>query len=160
MLIWINLYLILYIFLMLSLHITLKRVISGDFSDRSLVFAHYYIIKFSKIKYIYYLLLISLAGLPPFLLFFVKSNFIINVMGSVSFYCNFFIFLSYFLNMLFYTQMYIQKNYTFDEMEFLNNKTEPYDFKTIYKINCLLIITVFGVIFAPDLFFILNLFFS
>lgn len=145
---------------MLSLHIILRRVIGGNFSDRSLVFAHYYIIKFCKMKYIYYLLLISLAGLPPFLLFFIKSNFIVNVMGSVNFYCTLFIFLCYFLNMLFYMQMFIQKNFNFDEIEFIYHKVESYNYKTIYRIICLLIITIFGIIFAPDLFFILNLFFS
>jgi len=146
-------------FLMLSLHIILKRIIRDDFSDRSLVFAHFYIIKFCKIKYIYYLLLISLSGLPPFLLFFIKSNFIINVMGSVNFYCTLFIFLCYFLNMLFYMQIFIQKNFNFDEIEFIDCKTEVYNYKVVYRIVCLLITTVFGVIFAPDLFFILNLFF-
>jgi|688.fasta_scaffold531811_1 hypothetical protein len=145
---------------MISLHIILKRIIKDDFSDKSLVFAHYYIVKFCKLKYIYYLLLLSLAGLPPFLFFFLKSNFIINVMGSVSFYCNLFIFLCYFLNMLFYIQVYLQKNYNFDEIDFLNTQTEAYNYKTINRIICLIFISIFGVIFAPDLFFILNLFFS
>jgi len=145
---------------MLSLHIILKRIIRDDFIDRSLVFAHFYIIKFCKLKYInnkyiliYKILLISLSGLPPFLLFFIISNFIINVMGSVNFYCTLFIFLCYFLNMLFYMQIFIQKNFNFDEIEFIDCKTEVYNYKVVYRIVCLLITTVFGVIFAPDLFF-------
>jgi formate hydrogenlyase subunit 3/multisubunit Na+/H+ antiporter MnhD subunit len=116
--------------------------------------------RFSKVKYIYVLLLISLSGLPPFLFFFLKSNFIISVIGSISFYCNVVIFLSFFINMLFYTQIFIQKNYIFDDIEFVDHKVEKYNYKIISKIVCLLIITIFGIIFAPDLFFIMNLFFS
>lgn len=145
---------------MLSLHIVLKNIIKDDFSTRSIVFAHYYIIRFSKLKNLYYMLLISLAGLPPFLLFFVKANYIISVIGSINFYCTLVIFLCFFLNMLFYTQLYLQKNYTFDDMEFLDRRPEPHNYKAIKRIIFLLIITVFGVIFAPDLFFILSLFFS
>lgn len=160
MLIWINLYLILYFYLMLSLHIILRKVIVGEFSGRSIVFAHYYIIKFSKFKNLYYCLLLALAGLPPFLFFFIKSNFIIGVIGSVNFFCSFLIFLSFFFNMLFYTQLFIKKNYIFDEMEFLDHRTEPYNYKTINNIILVLVVTTFGIVLAPDLFFITNLFFS
>jgi len=149
-------------YLILSLHIILSRVIQNDFSTKSLVFAHYFIIKFSKLKSIYYALLLSLAGLPPFLLFFVKANYIISFIGSVNFYCSLIIFLCFFLNMLFYTQLYLQKNYIFDDTDFFNHRDEikPHDYKIIKKIILLLVITMFGVVLAPDLFFITNLFFS
>lgn len=139
---------------MLSLHYILNKVISNDFSKKSLVYCHYFILKYSKIKYLYLGVLLSLAGLPPFLIFFIKANYILSFVGTISFYSIFFIFISYFINMLFYTQIYLYKNFTFDEINFLSSKTEAYNQKIIFKINLLLIITILGILFMPDLYFI------
>jgi hypothetical protein len=159
MLVWINLYFIIYTLLILSLHYILNKIYRGDFNTRSLVFAHFYVIKYSKIKNLYLSVLVSLAGLPPFLLFFIKSNYIISFIASLSLLSNLIIFFSYFVNMLYYTQMFLYKNYIFDDVEYMNLRTEPYDMNIIYKILMLLLITGLGVIFAPDIFFVATLFF-
>jgi hypothetical protein len=159
MLIWINLYVVVYLYLMVSLHIILRNIISGKLNTNSIIFAHYYIVKFSKFKSIYYWILLSLAGLPPFLFFFVKSNIIISVMGNVTFFCSTLIFFSFFLNMLFYTQLFIKKNYNFEDMNLFNHKNQKCNPKTIYRIVVILILMTFSIAFIPDLYFITNLFF-
>jgi hypothetical protein len=158
MLIWINLYFIVYTLLMLSLHYILNKVISGDFSRKSLVFCHYFIIKYSKIKYLYLSVILSLAGLPPLLIFYIKANYILSFVGTISFYSVFFIFITYFMNMLFYTQLYLYKNYVFDDINFIKTTIQNYNQNIIFKINILLIITVLGIIFMPDLYFVFTLF--
>lgn len=145
---------------MLSLHYILNRIYRGDFSGRSLLFAHFYVVKYSKVKNIYLGVLLSLAGLPPFLLFFIKSNYIISFIGALSLLSNIFIFLCYYINMLYYTQMYLYKNYTFDDMDYMDLRTEAYDINIIYKILMILITTSVGIVFAPDIFFVTTLFFS
>lgn len=145
---------------MLSLHYILNRISRGDFSKRSLIFAHFYVIKYSKVRNLYLGVLLSLAGLPPFLLFFIKANYIISFIGALSLFSTVLIFLCYFVNMLYYTQMYLYKNYVFDDMEYMDLRTTGYDILIIYKITMLLIITGFGVVFAPDIFFVATLFFS
>jgi len=159
MLIWINLYVVVYLYLMISLHIILRNIISGKLNTNSIIFAHYYIIKFSKFRSIYRWILLSLAGLPPFLFFFVKSNIIISVIGNITFFCSILIFFSFFLNMLFYTQLFIKKNYNFEDMNFFNDKSQKCNFKTIYKVVVLLVLTTFSIVFTPDVYFITNLFF-
>lgn len=160
MLIWINLYFIIYILLILTLHYILNRVAQGSFSKKSLIFSHLYIIKYSKIKNIYLCVLLSLAGLPPFLIFFIKANYIISFIGSISFYSNIIIFFCYFINMLFYTQLYLYKNYVFDDMDYMDMKVRVYDSKIIYKIVLLLIITALSIICVSDIYYISILFFS
>jgi len=157
MLIWLNLYFIIYICLMVSLYYLLSKITKNNFTKKSLVFAHFFILKYSKIKNIYLGILLSLAGLPPFLFFFIKSNYIVGFIGSISFASNMIIFICYYINMIFYTQIYLYKNYNFTDLDYMNTKTLPYDYKVVYKIVILLFFTALGFLFSADLYYIGNL---
>jgi len=67
MLIWINLYFLGYIGLIMTLHCLLNGIYGNNFNKKSLLFVHFFMIKYTKIKYLYLFTILSLAGLPPFL---------------------------------------------------------------------------------------------
>lgn len=69
-----------------------------------------YIWKFSKLKNIIFFLFLSLAGLPPFIMFFIKFNYLINLLYKLNFIFIICIFLIFFLNMIFYIQIFFHKN--------------------------------------------------
>ena len=144
---------------MLSLYYILDKTMSNKNNNKSLVFWHMYLLKYSKIKNMYLGILLCLTGLPPFLVFFIKANYILSFIATLSFYSSFFVFISYFTNMLFYTQLYLYKNYVFDNLNFLTINSKPHNLGVIFKINLLLIITLMGTIYIPDFYYIVNGFF-
>lgn len=138
----------------MTLHCLLNGMYGNNFNKKSLLFVHFFIIKYTKMKYLYLMTLLSLAGLPPFLLFFFKANYIITFIGNVSFYSLIIIFLIYFVNMLFYTQIYLYKNYVFDEIDFKNIQHITYDKKLIFKIVLVLFLMILGTLFVSDIYFL------
>jgi hypothetical protein len=159
MLIWVNLYFLLYISLILSLYYILDKTMSNKNNNKSLVFWHMYLLKYSKVKNLYLSILLSLTGLPPFLVFFIKANYILSFIGTLSFYSSLFVVISYFINMLFYTQLYLYKNYVFDNLNFLNINPKQHNLSVIFKINLLLIVMLMGVVYTCELYYIGNAFF-
>lgn len=145
---------------MIGLHFILNNYSNNNFSNKSLMFTHLFLIKYTKIKYLYLFLLISLAGLPPFLLFFIKTNYIISFIGTISFYMIFFIFLCYFVNMIYYTQLFIHRNSLFDDIDFVHMKRKKYNAVIVLNLIGLVVLMSFGAIFCCDIFFIGNLLFS
>jgi len=142
----------------MTLHCLLNGIYGNNFNKKSLLFVHFFMIKYTKIKYLYLFTILSLAGLPPFLLFFFKANYIITFIGSVSFYSFMIIFLIYFINMLFYTQVYLYKNYVFDDINFKGVKNITYSKNLIFNIIVILFIMLLGTIFVSDLYFLGTLF--
>ena len=65
---------------------------------------------FSKLKAPVLTLLMSLSGLPPFFLFFVKFNYLSYVILAANPVVIFLMFIIFFLNMLYYVQIFFFKS--------------------------------------------------
>jgi len=129
-----------------------------NYSTKSISYLNFFINKFSKFKVLYLLLLLSLSGLPPFFLFLVKTNILISILNKSNILDICFIFIIFFLNMLFYVQIFYNKNINYS-IKIENNKknVKNINFKLYYSIIFLLIFLIFSVFFFIDIFFILKL---
>ena len=94
MLYFIGFYVCAYLITLFLLLYLLKSTFETKLSFKSLPYITYYIVKFSKIKELYYGLILALTGIPPFLVFFIKFNASIMILprfGFVIFYIAFLI---------------------------------------------------------------------
>lgn len=150
MTIYLNIYIFFYIINLLSLHLILNHIFGTNKNILSLQQMTYYILKYSKLKLIYYALIVALTGLPPFLLFFAKFNFLIESYTHIGFSFFYVVFLTICVNMFFYTQPIIIKNVNFDSI--IPNFTEkPISHKELCIIVFFLSTSIFSVFFFPDL---------
>ncbi len=81
----------------------------------------FFLNKYTKVKEIFYFLVFILTGLPPFGLFFVKFNILSFLLYQTSFFCLIIIFFLYFLNMLYYSQIFNLKNYKKKSLLIIDN---------------------------------------
>lgn len=114
MLYFLIIYIVFYILTLCSLQYLIKSTFSNQLNFNTIPYMAYYIINFSKLKYLYFGLIIALTGIPPFLLFFVKFHYLIQVSNRIGFIGFVFTFFLLFLNMLFYAQLNITKNVSFE----------------------------------------------
>jgi hypothetical protein len=110
MTIYLNFYIIIYLITLVKINYLLSNFGFLHDSQNSISYIFTYILKFNKFKTIIFTLFLSLAGLPPFILFFIKFNYLINLLYKLNFFLIFLIFLIFFLNMLFYVQVFFHKN--------------------------------------------------
>lgn len=116
-------YLALYTLLLASLYYVIKVSISINLNTASLGSIHSHIMRFSKLKSLYVTLILNLTGLPPFILFFIKLNYLFETCSRFDFICAIFIYLIFFLHMIFYVQVWVNKRVNFDEIIFRKKKT-------------------------------------
>lgn len=132
----------------------------------------FYLNRYSKFKQLWLILFFSLTGLPPVGLFFIKFNIIAVVIYQAHVVMFVVIFFLFFLNMLYYVQVYSFKNTQKDMYTLINNEifklykrslfsykyNESYKlFKLIfYLIFIIILSTVFMFIFS-DIFFLFSL---
>ena len=109
----------------------------------------YYINNISKLKYLFYGLFLALTGIPPFLLFFIKLNFLVDKFTQLDFIGVYFLFLGFFLHMIFYIQPESIKNLEFDISKIAARK-KKLSFKVIFLINFNLSMLFLSVLFFPD----------
>jgi formate hydrogenlyase subunit 3/multisubunit Na+/H+ antiporter MnhD subunit len=89
--------------------------------------------KYSKFKNIYVGLLLTLTGLPPFILFFVKFNYLLEIFYKLNFMMCAIVYIMFFLNMLFYIQSFLNKKTNSDKI-FYKKQLEHYNYKILYFI--------------------------
>lgn len=109
---YLTIYLIIYMVTLISLQYLIKitfydRVVIYNFSQ--LIF---YISKYSKLKVLFFIICLALAGLPPVFLFFIKLNYLLESISHLNIILILLITL-FFLNMLFYIQIFINRNTNF-----------------------------------------------
>ena len=111
---YLSIYLLLYVLNLISLHFLLKQMFGEKLYSLPLMHMVYHIVRYSKLKALYYGLVVSLTGLPPFLLFFVKFNFLIQAYYFIGFFFFYIIFLTICIHMFFYIQPIILNNTEFE----------------------------------------------
>ena len=156
MTIFLSIYIIFYVINLISLCYLLKHVLDNNITSTSLPYLIYFINKYSKLKPLYYGLILNLVGIPPFLFFFIKFNFLILILPKVSFFIFYILFLMLFLHMIFYIQGLYLKNFTVDlkNIKFTNKKI---GYNTVYCIIFFLLLSYLSVFFFIDLYIMLSL---
>ena len=157
MTIYLNLYIFIYLLTLVKINYLLINNVFLIDSQNSISFLMTYILKFSKLKSIIFLLFLSLAGLPPFILFFVKFNYIINLLYKLNFFLILITFLIFFLNMLFYVQLFFHKNIYINLKLFKPKRKKNFSLNNIFIIVWFSLFIFFSVFFFSDLFFIFQL---
>lgn len=164
------LYLFLYCLVMLGLFLlSFTHLPFPVLTQWSLPSFFIYINRYSKFKQIWLMLFFSLTGLPPVGLFFVKFNIIASIIYQTHVLMFIIIFLVFFMNMLYYVQVYNTKNSQKDIYNLLNHnvfktyKTNLYNFKqyeslrlyklTFYLVNIVILTLIFNLIFS-DVYFL------
>ena len=154
---YLNFYIFVYTLTLIKLNYLLINNVFLTDTQNSISFLMIYILKFSKLKSIIYLLFLSLAGLPPFILFFIKFNYLINLLYKLNFFLLFLIFLIFFLNMLFYVQLFFHKNIYISLKFFKPKKKKNLYFNKIFIITWFSLFIFFSIFFFSDLIFIFRL---
>ena len=134
MTIFLNFYIIIYLITMVKLNFILINFFSNSNFQSSMSQLITYIVKFNKFKSLIFGLFLSLAGLPPFIMFFIKFNFLINLLYKNNIFIILLIFFIFFLNMLFYIQIFFHKNLNISFKFFKNKKKNIIKYNEIYFI--------------------------
>ena len=146
---YLNIYIFFYIINLLSLQFLLKQMFGSKLYTLSLTHMTYHIFRYSRLKFLYFGLVVSLAGLPPFFLFFVKFNFLIESYFHFGFFFFYIVFLTICVHMFFYIQPIILNNTSFDAIP---NKFSDTSIK--YNELCLIVFFFFfsivSIFFFPD----------
>lgn len=145
-----------YTLTLLALQYLLKITFANEVSFTTIPHMIYYIMNFSKLKYLYIGLVLALTGLPPFLLFFIKFHFLIQASNKLGFIGFMFTFFLLFLNMLFYIQFTIVKNITFD-WKVVKLRQSNLSINQLLLINTQLFIFFSSLFFLPDLILSFNI---
>lgn len=159
MTIFLNLYILIYLLSLIKINYLLSNYLFNESNTFSLPAMMTYILKFNKLKNIIYLLLISLTGLPPFIMFFIKFNYLINILYKFNIFLVLIIFLIFFLNMLFYIQLFFNKN---EKITLLlkKGKKKTFNFTDLYFITFFIFLNFLSVLLFSDLFYIFKLIIS
>jgi len=166
---YVTLYLTILLSLMVISFVKLPIQLLTEYSSTTFML---FIQKYSTFRSLWFALLLSLTGLPPLGLFFVKFNILIFVLYQVHIVIIFFVFFFFFLNMIYYTQLFNSKNhksnlYIIVSPRILKNWYQScykrhyfsklYNYKlTLQIVNVLIVVFLFIFIFN-DLLFILAL---
>lgn len=157
MTIYLNFYIIIYLLTLIKINYLLINHVFISNSSNSVSYLFIYILKFNKLKTLIFLLFLSLAGLPPFIMFFIKFNYLINLLYKLNFFLIICIFLIFFLNMLFYIQLFFHKNVNITLKLIKPSQKRYLQYNNIYSIVWFLIFIFFSVFFFSDLIFIFKL---
>jgi hypothetical protein len=146
---FITIYILLYTVNLLSLYYLLHTTFQNLIYSASLQYIVFYIINYSKFKHLYYSIFLNLVGIPPFIFFFIKFNFLIYLLPKVAFYVFYLIFNILFLHMLFYIQtLYLKNaNISFEDVKFIKPKIT---YKNLYTLVSIQGFSYLSVIFYID----------
>jgi formate hydrogenlyase subunit 3/multisubunit Na+/H+ antiporter MnhD subunit len=157
MTIYLNFYLLIYLFTLIKLNYILSNHAFLINSQNSIPHLITYIFKLNKFKNVIFILFLSLAGLPPFIMFFIKFNYLINLLYKLNFFLVFIIFLIFFFNMLFYMQIFFHKNINISLVIIKLQNTRSIHWNKIFIIIWFSMFLFLSIFFFTDFFFILNL---
>ena len=141
---------------LVQINYLLANYIFNNTNNFSLNYMILFILKFSKLKNIILLLFLSLTGLPPFIMFFIKFNYLINILYKTNFFVIILIFIIFFLNMLFYIQIFFHKNHQI-HLVYKKNKKKIINFNLVYIIIFFLFFNFFSILFFSDFYYIIKL---
>ena len=151
MIFYLNIYIFFYITSLLSLTYLLNKMFGKNLVMLPITHILYYVMQFSKLKGTYYSLVVSLIGLPPFILFFIKFNFLLEVYNRLGFFLLYIIFLTVILKMFFYLQASITKNIKFEiNIDHFNDVYLPS--RLFFFIHIFLFFSFFSVFYLPDIY--------
>lgn len=111
---------------------------------------------FNKLKSPILTLLVSLSGLPPFFLFFIKFNILTYILFTLNPIISFFVFLVLFLNMLYYIQIFFFKNSVLS-IHKKSIKKQYVNYNIVFNIYLFIFGLIFSIFFTSDISYILNL---
>lgn len=167
------LYVFMYLFIFLALlALVFTQLPTYAFINLSTTNLMIFIQRYVPLKNLIFFLIFTLTGLPPFGLFFVKFNLLAFVLYQTHFFFVIILFLMFFLNMLFYVQLFNFRNFkkktyhTFNASFFskLNDGKSFSTQKTTYKTYTLVLFIVnvlfcliFSILFFNDFFLLLNI---
>lgn len=157
MTIFLNFYIITYLLTLVQINYLLSNYIFNNNSNFSLNYMIIYILKFNKLKNIIFVLILSLAGLPPFIMFFIKFNFLINTLYKTNIFIIITIFIVFFLNMIFYIQVFFHKNSQISLNYKKNKKKKLLNYSIVYVITFFILFNMLSILFFSDFYFILKL---
>jgi hypothetical protein len=157
MTIYLNFYLLIYVITLVNINYLLKNYLTINNSKNSISYIFIYILKFSKLKNLILTLFLSLAGLPPFILFFIKFNYLINLVYKLNFFLIILIFLIFFLNMIFYIQIFFHKNINISMKIVKPLKRNNVNFYIIFSSMWFIFFIFFSLFFFSDFFYVFNL---
>lgn len=167
------LYVFMYLFVFLGLLALMFTQISLHiFTSYSTMSIMLYIQKYIPVKNLIFFLIFALTGLPPFGLFFVKFNILTFVLYQTHFFVIVVLFLMFFLNMLYYAQLFNFKNFKGKTYSRLNEVTfsaiglstafqATRSTYTTYSLILFIVNTltalVFAILFFNDFFLVVNI---
>lgn len=166
------LYVFMYLFIFLGLlALVFSQIPTFVFINLSTTNLMIFIQRYVPLKNLIFFLIFMLTGLPPFGLFFVKFNLLAFVLYQTHLFFVVVLFLMFFLNMLFYVQLFNFRNFkkktyhVFNARFFANaNDGKPFNTqKTTYKTYTLVLFIVnvlfclvFSILFFNDFFILLS----
>lgn len=168
---------LLYVFMYLTIFLALLALVFTQISLQ--IFTNYstttvmlFIQKYVPVKNLIFFLIFALTGLPPFGLFFVKFNILTFVLYQTHFFLVVVLFLMFFLNMLYYAQLFNFKNFKRKNYHQLNaamlsksqlstnfqSRYSTYNtYNLILFIVNVLVALVFSILFFTDFFLVVNI---
>lgn len=155
----INIYIINYTLIFIYLLIILLRFIPLNLINKlSLNNFYSYISIYFKYKKLIYILFLILSGLPPFIVFLFKLNIMILIFNKQNLFNLFIFFIFFYLNMLFYIQIFFFKNkQAIKTIIFSKKQNIKNDFYLILQIILFLNISTLSVVYYNDVLVILKL---
>lgn len=157
MTIFLNFYIVVYLITLIKLNYILINLVFNQNSQNSISQLFTYILKFNKFKSLIFILILSLAGLPPFMIFFIKFNFLINLLYKNNIFIILLIFFIFFFNMLFYIQIFFHKNLDVSFNFLKNKKNFKFNYNKIYFIMWFITFNFLNVFFFTNFLFIFKL---
>lgn len=154
MILFLNLYIIIYSISLSTVFYLFK--ITGLVKINSLSSLLCNINTVNKLKSPILALLVSLSGLPPFFLFFVKFNILTYMFFTLNPVISFFVFLVLFLNMLYYIQIFFFKNSVLSISK-KSVRKHYVDYNIVFNIYLFIFVLIFSIFFTSDISYILNL---
>ncbi len=155
MTLFLNIYIFIYTISLCSIYYLINLNSSLD-SNNSITQLLYSLITFSKFKAPILTLFLSLSGLPPFFLFFIKFNYLTYVFFSFNPFVSFLIFILFFLNMVYYIQIFFFKNELYNNFSIKSIKKQ-FNLSTVFYIYFFIFFLLFSIFFVTDLIYILKL---
>lgn len=168
---------LLYVFMYLTIFLALLALVFTQISLQ--IFTNYstttvmlFIQKYVPVKNLIFFLIFALTGLPPFGLFFVKFNILTFVLYQTHFFLVVVLFLMFFLNMLYYAQLFNFKNFKRKNYHqfsaamlsksqlstnFQNRYSTYNTYNLILFIVNVLVALVFSILFFTDFFLVVNI---
>ncbi len=153
MTIYLNLYIYFYVINLICIHYILKNIFSEKANTLSIPYILHYILNLSNYKQLIFSLILALTGIPPFIMFFFKFNYLIHILSKLSYIYLYLIVFIIFFNMIFYIQIFLFKNLNINN-NYKKLKKKKLNFKIILAIYFFLFFLFTSIFFVLDIYFI------